>query len=416
MTVWADKFNGDTSVVSRNIKEIPPPFDLSKDSTDDAEMDHMEEEISNEEGMEIFPDMVYNMLDGDISNDSFYKILKDKGASVSRFPTDTTFFDQDTFNKNKFLITTSGNKQENETCSFFVILGRMLMQRFTFISEKRSFIESNDFEKQSLRNDGSNLQSFLFWLQHGNREEQASFFSIQHAFNKIVGNENLSFNVSVVENIERHDLQASEQSANACQHRITVQFAESLGQRQKYTDFISIGVGIQETLFLLAKCFERRDRVILMDEPATNLHPTMIRKLMDEIFTSNNQEQFGQIAVITHSPSVTSLEMLSSMNKIVRIDRTQYSTIVQPSKRDSDWIANRLPTFHLFNPEILFSKQIALVEGPSDKFFLDVLLKYYGTSRTGDNVLTLDVGGIGSFPKFGKLLDIFHIPYIILGR
>ena len=196
---------------------------------------------------------------------------------------------------------------------------------------------------------------------------------------------------------------------------MTVLFAETLGQKQKYTDFTRIGAGIKETLFLLAKCFERRDRVILMDEPATNLHPTQIRRLMDEILSSNeHRDETGQVVVITHSPSVASLEMLSSMNKIARVDRTEYSRIVQPSRIDSDWIAENLATFHLLKPEVLFSKQIVLVEGASDKFFLNALLKHHKSSVPVDDILILDVGGISSFPKFGRFLDVFEIPYVIL--
>ena len=273
-------------------------------------------------------------------------------------------------------------------------------------------MESNDFENSPFKDDGSNLQSFLFWLQHGDKNGQASFSAIQCAFNNIAGNHNLSFNVSVTDGkkqSDQHVLTSSE--AKICSHRVTVLFAETLGQKQKYTDFTRIGAGIKETLFLLAKCFERRDRVILMDEPATNLHPTQIRRLMDEILSSNeHRDETGQVVVITHSPSVASLEMLSSMNKIARVDRTEYSRIVQPSRIDSDWIAENLATFHLLKPEVLFSKQIVLVEGASDKFFLNALLKHHKSSVPVDDILILDVGGISSFPKFGRFLDVFEIP------
>ena len=420
VTVWADEFNGDTSVVSMDVKKIRPSFDSSSNNIDNTETEEDDEnELSENKIQPLFPNIVCDMLDGDRSNEEFYKLLENEGANVSRFPANITFFDQDAARNNtrksEFLMTMSNDPQENRTCSFFVILGHMLMQRFEFISEKRSFMESNSFEKQPLKDDGSNLQSFLFWLQHSDRNTQAAFFAIQRAFNKVVGNENLLFSVSVIEDKDKINAQASERSANACRHRITIQFAERLEQKQKYTDFVSIGAGIKETLFLLAKCFERRDKVILMDEPATNLHPTMIRRLMDEIFASNDQEsKSGQVVIITHSPSVASLEMLSSMNQIVRIDRIQYSIIVQPSQSDRNWITSHLSTFHLFKPEALFSKQIALVEGPSDKLFLDVLLKHYGSDMTRDDVLTVDVGSISSFPKFGRLLDIFQVPYIIL--
>ena len=51
---------------------------------------------------------------------------------------------------------------------------------------------------------------------------------------------------------------------------------------------------------------------------------------MHEILTPDGQGvESSQIVVITHSPAMASLELLSSVNKIARVDRHEYSEIVQ---------------------------------------------------------------------------------------
>ena len=123
----------------------------------------------------------------------------------------------------------------------------------------------------------------------------------------------------------------------------------------------------------------------------------------------------GQIAVITHSPAMASLEMLSSANKIARVDRHEYSEVVQPSEKDEEWISERLATFHLLKPDILFSKKVILVEGESDRIFVEAILNLCA-EHEGDSVdyIIVEVCGKPSFPKFQKFLNIFKINFVIL--
>ena len=192
-------------------------------------------------------------------------------------------------------------------------------------------------------------------------------------------------------------------------------FPDTSGQQQGFINFAHVGAGIKETLFLLSSCFDRRDKMICMDEPATNLHPTLIKRLMHEILTPGDQVEPGQIAVITHSPAMVSLEMLSSANKIARVDRNEYSEIVQPSEKDEEWIFERLATFHLLKPDTLFSKKVILVEGESDRIFVEAILnlcvKHEGYSA---DYITVEVGGKSSFKKFQTFLNIFKINFVIL--
>ena len=152
-----------------------------------------------------------------------------------------------------------------------------------------------------------------------------------------------------------------------------------------------------------------------MDEPAANLHPTLIKRLMHEILAPGGQVKPGQIAVITHSQAMASLEMLSSVNKIARVGRHEYSEIVQPSKEEEEWISKYIATFHLLKPDILFSQKVILVEGESDRIFVEAILNLCAEhERDSVDYIVVEVGGKPSFPKFQTFLNIFKINFVIL--
>ena len=319
----------------------------------------------------------------------------------------------------QFLIDMSKNHipPYNKKYPFFVALGYMLQPKFVFVSEQRKFPDSSDLEKTPLKEDGSNIHSFLFWLKNGSMSEQETYAAIQDKFKKVHGKKYMPFLVSVVEKETPTVQKNLEQSGGEIlPDRAVISFPGTSGQKQRFVDFAHVGAGIKETLFLLSSCFDRQDKVIFMDEPAANLHPTLIKRLMHEILTPDSQgAKLSQIAVITHSQVLASLEMLSSANKIVRVDRHEYSEIVQPSEKDEEWISKYLATFHLLKPDVLFSRKVILVEGESDKIFVEAILnmcaEHEGSSA---DYIAVNVGGKSSFKKFQTFLNIFKINFVIL--
>ena len=368
-----------------------------------------------------------NVIEESILQDSlkkeFISSLGQRGLVVTRVPVMGHLNNETltTGEKNRIqsLIDMSGNNipGHNDNHPFFVALGYMLRAKFVFVSEQRRFPDSNDLEKMSLKENGSNMHSFLFWLKNGDRHEQEAYAAIQNKFKKIHIWNDMSFSVSVTESktpVAQRNLEPP--GGQVCPGKAVISFPDTSGQEHGFVDFAHVGAGIKEALFLLSSCFNRQDKVILMDEPAANLHPTLIKRLMHEILTPGGQgTKPGQIAVITHSQAIASLELLSSVNKIARIDRRGYSEIVQPSKEDEEWISKHLATFHLLKPDILFSRKVILVEGESDKIFVEAILNLCAEHEGGSaDYITVDVGGKCSFKKFQTFLNIFKINFIIL--
>lgn len=310
--------------------------------------------------------------------------------------------------------------QQGQNYSFFYIFSNLLKERITLISQERRFRDSEDLVKTPLKEDGSNLQSYLFWLQSSDDlNNKQTCQNIKKCFQDVMSSQKLSFDISLSEKEEEKKEHWDWGPKSKIPDKVKVIFLEKVKDSENKYSFNSVGAGVRECLFLITKCLSSQHGVIAMDEPALNLHPLQISLLMKKIFSLNDpkSESQNQIIIITHSSALASLDTLTAANEIIRIRKKLGSSlVVQPDNENKRWLASQLPTFHLFKPDVLFSKVAILVEGPSDKIFLDTLLKRHDglLEVPGDSIYVLDVGGKKSFPKFQRLMEIFGIPYLVL--
>ena len=149
-----------------------------------------------------------NVIEESILQDSlkkeFVSLLGQRGLVVTKVPFMEHFNNKtlttDEKNRIQSLIDMSGNNipAHSDNWPFFVVLGYMLRSKFVFVSEQRRFPDSNDLEKMPLKEDGSNMHSFLFWLKNGDRQGQEAYAAIQNKFKKIHSWEwHMPFSVSV---------------------------------------------------------------------------------------------------------------------------------------------------------------------------------------------------------------------------
>ena len=151
-----------------------------------------------------------------------------------------------------------------------------------------------------------------------------------------------------------------------------------------------------------------------MDEPATNLHPILIKKLMSKILLNEDNKEQNQIIVITHSPTLANIESLSSSN-IIRIDKKNTSVVIQSAHNDKIWLNKNLPIFHQLDLSTLFSRGVILVEGQSDAIFFKSILEHSKKSNiVNEDILVINSGGSKTMDKFQKFFTIFEIPYVML--
>jgi len=210
---------------------------------------------------------------------------------IKPYPTPTKFtnpdsvgIDSTTTTRIDFVFGTAGIQPDvNNDYNFFQMFGNFLEKKIALISDNRNFQNLAQLDKAPFYNDGSNLQSFLFWLRNGdNQGDKKRYDLIKKEFEQVFKNQNLTFDLKIVPT-EITISESVPEERRVLPEKATIVFYDKQNDLHS-NDFFSIGAGIRESLFLLSKCFGHTGGVILMDEPALNLHPLQIQQLMRRIF------------------------------------------------------------------------------------------------------------------------------------
>ena len=212
------------------------------------------------------------------------------GVAVSYFPDKSSFtninnLDIDDENRINFITDTANiSSHRSNNYSIFSMMGNLLKNKFSIISGEREFIEINDLKKLQLSNNGNNLHSYLLWLKNSDKTTDNEIYEkIQNEFKAIMNNENLSFNVSFNDRAKK-----DASGSNIVKAEKTSIVFEDIKSRNKSYNFFEVGSGVREILFLVTTYFGNPGNIILMDEPATNLHPILIKKLMSIYFLNQD--------------------------------------------------------------------------------------------------------------------------------
>lgn len=177
-----------------------------------------------------------------------------------------------------------------------------------------------------------------------------------------------------------------------------------------------------EILLLLTALIGQQGKIILLDEPAINLHPVLQRRILEIIETNIAQENNNQIIIITHSPYLVNPQ---NVENIWRASRTKDgTTIVNVGKSldglpkdDKEKIIKNLHDSDIRS--MFFSKGVVLVEGPSDRLVIEQVERFYSSKNKGADLhqndwYVLDMDGKHSLPTYLRLVKNLHLPYIVV--
>ena len=177
--------------------------------------------------------------------------------------------------------------------------------------------------------------------------------------------------------------------------------------------------GIFESLILLVALLGHRQKTILLDEPALNLHPSMqmrMQELMKKAIKADNQ-----LVVITHSPYLLDVEELDSIWRFFKEDDSttvinMEKSLQEIDKEDKEKIVRQFRSSDVRS--ILFSNGVILVEGPSDKIVIEKLDRQLALSeRNGANIEEnewnlIEMGSKNNLATFIRLTSNLHILYV----
>ena len=185
--------------------------------------------------------------------------------------------------------------------------------------------------------------------------------------------------------------------------------------RDTWVPLGSSAAGVFELLVLLTILIGQEHKVLLLDEPALNLHPTkqvQLRKILEKSASSN------QILIVTHSPLLVSMDLVdhtwrfhydSKGTIAIGLKDLGYSPSVRRriggAITDEEWGA------------LLFASGLVLAEGPGDKFAIeefDLKLGKRGAGLREDNWPTMNPGGKDSIGVIMDVCDKLRIPVVAL--
>lgn len=309
-------------------------------------------------------------------------------------------------------------------------------------SNIRSFPEQSILEintkmpSLNLRNvNGKNLPFLLFNLKNNpEKKNRDSFKTIISEFEKIFTE--LKLDVMLKENTttsQRRDLTTVPQ-----QIRDFPTGVELLGIRNTTTPTISreleiqitknniaiplesAAAGVFEAIFILTCILGHKNKTILLDEPALNLHPNLQKRILQLIKVTIKKNN-NHIILITHSPYLIDTD---NFKNSWRFNYQNNSTIVSNLKQvlNLDEKEEQKISLKLQNSEIrsiLFSKGLILVEGPSDKIVIEKLNKHLSENDKGPKLdenewSIIDMDGKDNLHLFSNLARLLKIPNVII--
>ena len=263
--------------------------------------------------------------------------------------------------------------------------------------------------RETLADDGSNLSSFLLRLKTApSYTRRKRFKNIQKSFEKVFGFERLKFDVIL------KDAGTGKASKNprAVQVPVTVVVNEESGEEFPLSD---AGRGVGETIYLLALVLGSSGSVILLDEPSLNMHPGLMRSVLEEIHDTKE----NQIVIATHSPAIVRFMAFENSAGVFYVRKNRLSSTVRAlGSEELARLAGKTRLRHIIDPGIFFARCVVLVEGESDKnLLIGVWSSLERESKRGmghNDMSVVSVGGKGNFEAYRKILDPFGVPYMIL--
>jgi hypothetical protein len=247
--------------------------------------------------------------------------------------------------------------------------------------------------------DGRMLPLYLLRLSHGGREERERFQRILERFKELTG-QKAAVRVRWEKPPDKQRL------------RVEIVLEDRLGD----IPIRFAGAGMWEALVLSALLAEE-DKVLVLDEPALNLHPPLQRRILKAL-----RERKGQVILITHSPYMIPLDEPQDLRRIFRFykDEKEGATRIRtvPEEAGEADLREMLRWFRgsADVAAFLLAGGVILTEGETESGALPIWWRKSERVRRrgGPEERALAVWSVGGYPGFQRyirLLKAWGIPW-----
>ncbi|MDX2547742.1 AAA family ATPase [Streptomyces sp. WI04-05B] len=239
--------------------------------------------------------------------------------------------------------------------------------------------------------DGSRISAQLYRLKNGAHDQREGFRRAQEMFHTITG--------------AHLEVQASPETDG-----MAIDVVIDAGHGERRAEFS--GAGLQEAVLLAVLAADGPGRVIVLDEPAVQLHPTMQRRIATTALRD------VQALLITHSADLVPVATPTDLERIVRLapGPDGATTVRRPSATTASQLAGWIQNLAAADTRaLLFARAVILCEGATET---GALGQWWNTgTQPGPetaNVPLLDVGGQCNFGGYINYLTAFGIPWAVI--
>ncbi len=277
--------------------------------------------------------------------------------------------------------------------------------------------------------DPSTLPLRLFQLKNGDGSERQRFERIRRTFESFAPGRRLDVRFTAVVPSSRPPQQplpypaVPEQPPTEPDPELAITVVIGEGSEKDHWELpvTMTGAGVWEALVLAEAVADSDDRLVVLDEPALNLHPAWQRLLAARVL-----EAPGQFLVITHSPYLVPIERPEDLAALVRLARSNGATTLQRYSSADDATTAELPSriireFSLSADAraLLFAAGAILVEGETELGALPLWFEQSEMARVLGTPGQLhlgffSVGGEKNFTPVLALLVALGIPWAIV--
>jgi len=301
-------------------------------------------------------------------------------------------------------VTLKADRFYSASFVFHLLLERALVFSDNIRSQPQYEFSYDALHKQPIDlSSGEQLARYLFLKKNGSQTEREQYKDIRNLFSKITGR---SFDVGFDRPAIIPARPGAEEESKAV---LSIHVSSDWGD----IPLAFSGAGRAEALFICALIASRNEQVVLLDEPALNMHVTMQRVLFNEVQAANG----NQYIIVTHSPALVPPDAIINVSRFfmrqgstcrVALDRgslgdEEFSSLEKELRRSTDARA------------MLFSRGVILVEGETEQGALPIWFeKRFGGFLESDDIIIYSVSGDENFGKFVQFLHQFNIPWVII--
>jgi predicted ATP-dependent endonuclease of OLD family len=244
-------------------------------------------------------------------------------------------------------------------------------------------------------------------------EAKARYAHIHESFHRIF-RERFDFEVSSARETKGEYVQtASVVSSSPNERRTLIGISITNTMSKKSVPIEFTGSGLAEVLYLLTLVTELKDRVVCLDEPASHVHPSTQRQILEEVAKLSGD---NQVFMITHSPYLLSSRFLSQTIRFyLKGESTRWCRMPTALEKEiqAEKLVERSPTLLA----ALFSDKVVLFEGEYEQAALMVWFRTYGANPgiLDDDLAFVAVNGQKSFPSYHRFLSSWELDCFAIG-